>query len=302
MNASFWQPLASDDSLNEDIWRTSPALQQEIQPAADARSSGIGAQQAMLLPDRPLPWVPDIVGTNWRQPDALAIVGSAYAPFVQGSAGRSNAMPISRYAGAASWQEFQQGFIGSVVDRDSSYYGPLASLAATTSTPDNCSALALFDLCRVSFVERDSSGTFKGGDGVVGRHCSLFERYVEHPHNQSWLWHRLISTEATRIVALGTIAEHGLLRLFARQRCELRLAGSDKRLAQSDSGLWVKKYASADNKLTFWTDAGAWWDIRGASQGQTRRWRLLPVLHPSARGRTGRYEQERDLLTRMLSD
>ena len=39
--------------------------------------------------------------------------------------------------------------------------------------------VALFDLCRVSFVERDSSGKCGGGDGVVKRHCLLFDRYVQ---------------------------------------------------------------------------------------------------------------------------
>jgi hypothetical protein len=110
----------------------------------------------------------------------------------------------------------------------------------------------------VSFVERDALGGFKGGDGIVRRHCKLFEQYVEHPQNQSWLWDRLTDTEANRIVALGTIAEHGLLRLFARRGLEVRIQGVQPNLSACPGGSWVKRYAAQARTLSWWTQSGAW--------------------------------------------
>jgi hypothetical protein len=298
----FWssESLAPDDALNEEIWTRSPLVQREIQSAVQAQAKGVGAQQAMLLPDRVLPWVPDILGTEWQHPAALLVVGSAYAPFVQGSAGRANAMRLDDYANAGSWQEFQQRFVAAVVRNDSSYYGPLAALAAATPSAQTCSHFALFDLCRASFVERSDSGGFRGGDQVVGTHCPLYERYVEHPVNRQWLWERLTRGQAGRIVVLGTIAEHGLLRLFERQGCAIVVGGAKHGLGQNDAGAWVKRYAAKGRTLSSWlSPSAAWWTITATVNGSPRRWTLLPVAHPSARGAREGYRREVEVLRAM---
>jgi hypothetical protein len=293
--SKFWSSefRVEDDALNAEIWSRSPDVQCEIQPPSEVPSDGAGAQQAILLDGRVLPWVPDILGRNWREADSVVIVGSAYAPFVEHFSNRGRVMSRKVYENASTWQEFQQAFVASVVDGDDRYYGPLMPLAAVTAAPNDCSNLALLDLCRASFVAV-SEGKFTGRDSVLKKHCRLFADYVEHSQNQSWLWQRLTATEATRIVALGTIAEHGLLRLFDTHRCVLRVNGTIKPLPRCDVGKWVKG--------GFWLHAhgGDWWDIQSRYEGEERRWALLPVPHPGAYGSRDDYSRERELLQKML--
>jgi hypothetical protein len=142
----------------------------------------------MIVADRALPSVPDLLGTKWQDPTSLLIVGSTYAPFITGAAGRVNSMPLSDYTNATTWQDFQARFVEDVVAQDSSYYGPLSALAGATPVQDSCAHLAFFDLCRVNFTKRDARGQFQGGDGIVRAHCALYEKYVEHAQNRSWLW------------------------------------------------------------------------------------------------------------------
>src|SRR4051812_5757715 len=105
----FWaaDALAQEDAINDAIWTRSPAVQREVQPPVQVRLKGVGAQQAMLLENRVLPWVPDLLGARWREPSAILIVGSAYSPFISGSAGRRRCMPLNDYLEAQTWQEFQ---------------------------------------------------------------------------------------------------------------------------------------------------------------------------------------------------
>ena len=65
---AFWalRNIDTRDALNEAMWAESPDVQATIQPYRDDwRVGEIGAQQAMRAPRR-LPWVPDLVGVNWR--------------------------------------------------------------------------------------------------------------------------------------------------------------------------------------------------------------------------------------------
>jgi hypothetical protein len=91
------------------------------------------------------PGVPDILGKKWQGPDSVVVIGSAYAPFVPGTANRANAMTLANYVNARTWQDFQRAFVPAVVENERSYYGPLSALAGATGNATNCSGLALFD-------------------------------------------------------------------------------------------------------------------------------------------------------------
>jgi hypothetical protein len=293
---SFWERRAPQDELNDRIWRESTSLQEEIQSLEDARDRGVGAQQAMLLPDRALPWVPDLLGEDWRSTEAILVVGSAYSPFVTGAAGRACTMAVDEYASASTWQEFQSAFVSGVVERDPNYYGYLKVLARATPEPNGTSHLGFLDLCRASFARRIDH-RFQGGDKVVRDSCDLYERYVEHPKAQAWTWERLTASNSERIVAMGSIAEHGLLRLFASRGCSVWIGDELQRIRVSRGGRWVTGYALNKCTLTSWTLKGQWWSIAGAVENKPRTWYVLPVLHPSRA--SGGYDREIELLSLM---
>jgi hypothetical protein len=65
---AFWDRrlFDFDDTLNLDIFARSASIQrtQVGMPVV------VGAEQAMLS-SSPLPWIPDVVGKNWRSVDAI---------------------------------------------------------------------------------------------------------------------------------------------------------------------------------------------------------------------------------------
>jgi hypothetical protein len=98
--------VAIQDELNAEIWAKSPKVQGDIQTPLELGHEGaVGAQQAMiedgLLPGvtsaKILPWVPDLVGAGWAQPDALLVVGSAYAGFIKELSRRPHSLPLAKY-------------------------------------------------------------------------------------------------------------------------------------------------------------------------------------------------------------
>jgi hypothetical protein len=205
----FWGAYHFDfaDALNEEIWQLSPVVQQEIQPSNTLKRPGvIGAQQAMLdspLPDGrdALPWVPDLVGKQWRDAGALVIVGSAYAGFIREYSTRTATIPLSQYA-TSSVQDFQSLFLRYVVSPDLSYYGPLQNLCSEFGS---ATRLLLMDLCRVSLVKR-GTGTTKRMDSsssaIVREAPAVYEKYVESEQPSEWLWRRFAEGQAQCIVAL----------------------------------------------------------------------------------------------------
>ena len=159
----FWDSSEFDlnDGTNADIWNDSPKLQQGIQaPTALEAEGAFGAQQAMLEPADPavwhnlqtpgiLPWVPDLVGTHWKnEAKSLLVVGLAYAGFINEYSGRKAAMALDDYASATTVLQFQERYIKKVVSPDKAYYGKLAELAELSG----CGArnLCITDLCRAS--------------------------------------------------------------------------------------------------------------------------------------------------------
>lgn len=309
---NFWNAAYFDfaDPLNQEIWAESPALQRKIQPPDTLIAAGsIGAQQAMVQSAScVLPWVPDLLGTHWRDPESLLIVGSAYAPFVQGHATRDGQMPLSEYQDARSVEEFQRGFLQRVVQPCGSYYGPVSYLAASE---EGASRLALFDLCRVSFVQKaggPGADPAKSGDGLVeskeGR--AVFARYVEHPQASRWTWQRIVGSQASCILALGRVAERGLLSLVAEQGMRVRPSDapdSQWKPRPFANGAWVVIDRKKPHRtLRSWLHSGAWWIISGEVDGSDRSWRLLPVYHPSWHNKHDQgYALTRDLLFRMES-
>ncbi len=281
----FWRDLATEDAVNEEIWARSPDLQRRIQPPEALQLAGaVGAQQAMLPgdPHGVLPWVPDLFGRSWHEPDALLVVASAYAGFIAECSTRHRCLQIADYRPARTWTEFQRVFVARDVDDDPNYYGPIAQLVATVTGRTESSHLALFDLCRASFVRRGQGGNRSdvSDDRMVRNAADTYNRYVDA--GDGWSWRNVSGGDAVRVVALGTIAEHGLLRLFAAHGCAVRHSRTGevwKPIAARHSGAWVARYADSRYRLATWLQEGCWWEISSSDIG--RVWRVLPLAHPS---------------------
>jgi hypothetical protein len=184
------------------------------------------------------------------------------------------------------------------------YYGPIERFCG--SLPD-ASRIALFDLCRASYVKRtfvNGAETHDSNAKIVEQSAGVFARYVEAKTPEAWLWRRLSGGSALRVVALGTVAEHGLLRLFQRKGLAIYLHRTTQpevgplTFSPADlrdvSGSWVKVHAykrlrcgtySLEKVLTrkvtldYWLQGQAWWSIRRPGE-DADIWRLLPVYHP----------------------
>lgn len=162
--------LELDDSINEVIWRDSPGIQREIAQPCDAYEGAVGAAQGMVG-DTPLPWVPDLVGKDWRSPDAVLVFGSSYADFFTPLARRDNRMSLEEYREADSSRVFQSSFVRDVVGSDNDYYNEVAELLVRAGVPPT--SLVLSDLCRASFVEI-IPGKADANEGVLKAHKSHF--------------------------------------------------------------------------------------------------------------------------------
>jgi hypothetical protein len=282
------------DELNQVIWSDSIRMQNEIHASCDGNhrrfSGAVGIQQAMIgssgFDTDPLPMVPDLVGKEagkCRDKTAL-IVGSAYAPFIQGIAGRGATIALRDYKTAGSAAKFQQRFFAQVIAGDKAYYEPLALRFSRIRPTRN---LIVMDLCRGSFCFRsvDANGLRRdiGGDRIaMGKHFVetgkkelavearvLFSCYVDY--GADWTWQRM---EGSRdIIALGAIAEHGLLRLLDKRGATI--------LDRASGNQWTKlnvenhwSQFSADGRKQH----GKWWDAHVGNM----EWRILPTPHPAA--------------------
>jgi hypothetical protein len=308
VSSRFWDLEYLDlvDSLNEEIWARSRDVQNDIDPPLTLTHVGaIGAQQAMVpSPDASapsvLPWVPDIVGKNWRTSQALHVVGAAYAGFIRELSGRGGCLPLAHYRDADSPRRFQQAFVSAVVGGDRDYYGPIADLCSQFVSPDSIST---FDLCRVSLVQRAPGGLGRrdsSSSGDLRKRADVYSRYSETEPAASWLWRRIIESEASVILALGSIPEHGLLRLFARHGCSVRDANVHWR--PKETPRWAMRYADPQRKLGYWLDSTRWWTIEGTVAGVVRSWHLVPVFHPAARTMDPGYARTRHLLNRVIAN
>jgi len=307
MANTFWDRNLFDftDALNGDIFDRSAELQKGIAVPADC-----GAQQAMVSEDI-LRWIPDPLGKNWKSKEAVLFCGSAYAGIFSPWASRRGArtMTVEAYTAAQTLCALHGAYFDNIIDppgadRRDSYYGPIEDLSAAVS---DASYIGAFDLCRASFVKRvKENGTVKdkSGDHIVRSAGEIFAKYVETDMPDGWLWQRVSCGEARRIVAFGSIAEHGLLRLFQRHSCTIHLRGLGPiefcpKWLKSTDGRWTRYYAYEKLRyrlqglqsikgpmlLDYWLDNSTWWSIR-AENGRNV-WRVLPVYHPTSLRLTG---------------
>lgn len=159
------------------------------------------------------------------------VIGSAYAPFIQGFSNRIATLPLASY-GSINSGESQRNFLHHVVRPDADYYAKVSLLCRGIV---ESSQLTVFDLCRASYairgtrvgrsLDRGAEFTFKSGkyrtleekrvaNENAKRSRQMFIRYVDSEKQREWTRRRFTDSQATNIIALGYRAEHGLLRFF----------------------------------------------------------------------------------------
>ena len=243
--------------------------------------------------------------------------------------GGGRTVPFQSYAkaSAVSLGALQFLFLDQIIAPNGSalgdpYYGPVEQFCG--SLPD-ASRIALFDLCRASYVKRtfvNGSEIHVSNAKIVEKSADIFARYVEAKTPEAWLWRRLSGGSALRVLALGTVAEHGLLRLFQRKGMAIYLHRATRpevgplTFLPADlrdlSGSWVRPHAykrlrcgtdslekilTEKAQLDYWLQRQAWWSIRGPGDGE-EIWRLLPVYHPRYQT-TQRIQETRKLIDMM---
>ena len=302
---SYWEQTNFKlvDALNTEMWTQSPQLQRTIQPPHELIQPGsIGAQQAMLENNSEaiLPWVPDIVGKEAEGGRTILIFGASYAGFIREYSCRNACLRLADYLQAANWAEFQRCFLDNVVVSDAAYYGKLASLLSSAGIP--ASRIILSDLCTNSIVRRCAINNRRQDDSrqPCKDRAEVFHRYVKNPVVAGWTWRRITECGAKRIIALGHIAEHGLLRLFNRHGATIFCNGHQWVAKEySPPFCWVDNYADPDKKLSYWLNPGIWWTILV----QGKELRLLPIYHPASQGkRDSSYSATRKALAVWLKE
>lgn len=317
MTATFWDEALFDfnDEINSEVFNKSPSTQlQEI-----GRPALIGSQQAMV-PGDVLTWIPDPVGKNWTSNEAVLFCGSAYAGIFSPYSSRrgQRTIPYEQYAQAKTLEALHRVYFDKIIDppearASDAYYGKIQELCTQGADQSDlacvadASFIALFDLCRASFVKRTCvNGITKDicdTKNVIREHCDIFDRYLRSATASDWLWRRVSEGQARRIVALGSIAEHGLLRLFQSRGRSIYLGNRgpiefSKESLTSTDGKWVGRYAyqclsyrrltleesTGPLQLGYWLAHSTWWSIH---EDGKERWRLLPIYHPTSGPLTG---------------
>jgi hypothetical protein len=300
----YWDTsnLNLQDELNAEIWLDSPIIQQAIQPTRALTQSGaIGAQQAMLhgsYSERVLPWVPDIVGTRVGDKSSILIIGPHYSGFIRSYSRRRETMSLEDYLTASTPSDFLKLFMEKVVRFDDVYYHGIKELLDGLVEP---TAVGVLDLCRASFVRRGSgvvSRRDEASEEVVKAAWQIYTRYVESEQPREWTLRRIRESNAQVIITLGTIAEHGLLRLFASQGSLAKDRRSGQRLSLSHTGLnWTARTAHPRRPLRYWYTKHTCWETQLAG----RRLFILPVHQPFRVGvEDPHYQKTRLVLSEIL--
>lgn len=323
--------LLADDSVNRSIWTESGLLQRTI-VEHEFLPLRVGAQQAMpkvcdqdrFSPQDPLPWVPDLVGSQFgATPHSVLVVASSYNGFIAGYSGRGSVMSLTDYVeakvgGIDRLAGFLSRFKECVLDGDEDYYQPILRdlLPSAGCEPNRC---CITDLCKASFVQRGRSTESgnrgdEGSDSVVKNNWQQWVPYVvgsaegasDPPLPYQWLWSRM--QQCRVIIALGTIAEYGVLKIFHR------MASAPKAWSWKNNNVvpdhptmtrrvsdWEYCYASRQRQLGDWLSGEDWWVL--GDPESTPRWFLLPVYHPAyaiGRGKDAGYRETVPRVRRMV--
>ena len=316
------------DLVNQSIWAESISLQRKI---AKRETTAVGVQQAMpkacdehlFSAQNPLPWVPDLVGSRFgTDPCSVLVVASSYNGFIEGYSRRDAVMPLHEYVNAKNddrngLERFSRAFVECVVDRDAAYYQPILRtlLPAAGCDPDCC---CITDLCKASFVRRgsgpdnDKRGDV-GSDTVVKENWPHWLPYVtggpdggsDAPLPYQWLWQRM--QQCRVIIALGAIAEYGVLKILQR------MAAAPNAWSWRDNSVrpamtasvsdWKYGYANTARTLGSWLRDDGWWAMSDSSD--KLRWFMLPVYHPAyaiGRGGDSGYRQTAPRVRRMMTE
>jgi hypothetical protein len=247
-----------------------------------------------------------LVGNDACGEHAILLFGTAYAGFIREYSCRGACLPLVDYVAAAKhnhadgWVAFQQQFLERVVAPDAVYYGRLASLM--TSVGVAASRIVLTDLCPNSIVKRRVIQDRRKDDSrqPCKERASTFCKYVTHATVADWTWRRILESRAPIIIALGHIAEHGLLRQFRANGASVSSGGLDwnQSSQMQNVAAWVDRYADPGKKLDYWLTPGRWWDVSMPD----RNIRLLPIYHPSTVGNCDLgYSRTRDAVAHLLN-
>ena len=263
--------FATQDPLNAEIWGCSRMIHQDagFRPEDQALASPFGAQQAAL--GTVLPWIPDVTGAEWTHPEAVLVVGAAPPPFL-------GWVPVHEYQRAAEgrWQTFAALYRRLMLEANDSPQALLPELLAVFGA--NAARFALFDLCRASLVPLDRRGGRLGREGAL-----CWQRYVERPESRDWNQRRLEGSRARMVLALGTMAEHGLLRLLAEAGYTIHdLASGVEFTAGGASATWAKRLARRGLTLEQRLASPTCWCV--GSRGGEVRWYVAPVHSPQSAG------------------
>jgi hypothetical protein len=324
--------LDLQDAINQHIWSKSVTVQAAIQDTNDLRQKdAIGAQQAMLSPVMPegsvLPWITDMVGRDWRAESAMLVIGAAYAGIINEFSRRTGSIALAEYCRLSKQAagDFQKRFVETVVQDYTSYYVPVSQLLDGVV---DLTHLALFDLCRASFVKRGGDGNRRKDSWSARKTIcvapALFSDYTEwwaDPEGEdvgpgAWTWLRIRQSSASSVVALGQIAEHGVLRAFQRNlknpKIVLRCDPEVSPQINLNSSSWSNSYAHEWYKMQHWVPFPGdqtvdpnpnevdWWCVTGIVDDRERAWKVLPIYHPSQNQDTD-YVQSRKRLKIMHS-
>jgi hypothetical protein len=199
----------------------------------------------------------------------------------------------------------------------STYYGPILDrLLGDAGVP--ASRACLTDLCKASFVRRGSNTGEgdrgdEGNDGIIKdkKNWPLWTEFLTckragdaSPLPYQWLWGRM--QQCRQIIALGTIAEYGVLKMFKRMAESPAIGTRNGGRIYLDQSLepdarWKYCYADSTRKLSHWLDTKDWWNLTEVATG--KKWNLLPVYHPAARPPHADpgYERTRPVLGEMIA-
>ena len=268
------EDLAEHDAINEDIWSRSAGVQASIQPPRSFWAVGqVGAQQAMCG-DRALPWVPDLVGAELDASGSVLVVGMTYAGFIRRAGHGRGLLSPAAYGNCLTAREFCARFVNTVVLRYRYYQHVLDALPAEVGPR----RVGFTDLCQACFVKVGATGD--SSSSVERADPALFSRYVEHPEQQRWHVQRIKGTGAGVPIALGHVAEHGLLRLLRDCiGCSIKTSGrADVAFTRrSGAASWPNAYAHNDRKIGTWATTADWWE----AAGPLGRWNVVTVPHTS---------------------